>query len=201
MKKFYLIAAVLIVIALVTAGCTYDPTGVVLGKNAEPTLSGTPVPASTIMVSPAPTPKTPSPGVPIPSESSGTIQSFASGSGTDWVFWREDNIDIRKGGYLTISSANDMVLKNLKVTIATDAPVDVRFTTIKQSVDYLYGWKKYYSDETAPSFDRNDAGYIKFYSGISDGNVEAQGDEGLVIFIEPHLDKPAKGTMKTYYKP
>lgn len=174
MKILGFFAGLLLVAALLISGCTYDPSGVTLGKNTGPEISGTIAPVT-----------------------SGTPEV-----GGNWVFWRESGINTQKGGYsYERPNINQKYFKDLKVEIKTDAPVDVRFVTLKQADDYMEGWKKYYEYETAPSFDRNDAGFIKFYSGVSDGSVEAHGDEGLIIFIEPHLNKPAKGTMKIYYKP
>jgi hypothetical protein len=203
MKAFYLVAALLLLIVLGSAGCTYDPTGVVLGKNVEPTLSGTPVPVLTT-VSPALTRETQSAGVAIPPVVSMTTQTQAPSTGTDWVFWRESDIDIQKGGYsMERPNLDQKYFKNLKVEVSTDAPVVVRFTTLKQADDYQKAWNNYYVTKTASSFNPQDVGWVRIFDRVSGGSletVEAHGEDEMVIFIEPNLDQPAKGTMKIYYK-
>lgn len=89
--------------------------------------------------------------------------------------------------------------KDLKVEIDTDAPVDVRFVTLQQCDDYQEAWENYFVKKTAESFNPDNIGYVDFFSGISSGNVESHGKEGIVIIIEPHEGMPAKGTMKMYY--
>jgi hypothetical protein len=141
----------------------------------------------------------------IRSEISGVIApetSVTSESNRNWVLWSEVGIGISKGGYsYTRPNDDQRLFKDLKVTIEADGPVDIRFTTLKQSEDYMNGWRNFHEYETTSSFNPQDVGYVKIYEGISEGSVEAHSDEGLIIFIEPHLDKPAKGTMKIYYKP
>ncbi|MDO9034752.1 MAG: hypothetical protein Q7U51_06075 [Methanoregula sp.] len=204
MRIFGFCAIVLIFISLVLSGCVYDPTGVVLGKNAEPRLSGTPVPASTAtMVSPVSTPTTPSSGVAIPPVLTITKQTQAPASGTSWILWREIPLDEPKGWTYSMNRPNldQRYFRNLKVELSADAPVNVRFVTLKQYDAYMEEYSKVYEYRTSPSFNRDSVGYVKFFQAVTDTSVEAHGTEEIVFFLEPFSNMPVKGTMKVYYQP
>ncbi len=174
MKDFLVIAGLVIVALLAVAGCLSDPTGVLMGSNGGSEVSGKPIPAG---------------------------GSTSAAPGGDWVFWRESQIELGKRGYsMERPNLDQRYFKDLKVEVATDAPVDVRFVTLAQSDAYQDAWRDYYELKTASSFDADAAGYVKKFSGVSSGSVEAHGSESIVIFIEPHAAQPAKGSVKMYYK-
>lgn len=161
----------LLIVAILTAGCTDDPTGD-LGDDMLNEISDVLVPAD-------------------------------SSVGKNWVFWREvDDIDLTKGGYLMQRpNLNQKYFKNLNVEMNTDAPVDVRFVTLKQSDEYHKAWSAYYSQKTASSFSPEEIGYVAYHPAVSGGSVEAHGDENIVIIIELTGSNTAKGSMKMYYTP
>ena len=174
MKGFLVIAGLVMIAFLTVAGCLSDPTGVLMGSGEESEVSGTLVPA----------------GV-----------STSAAPGGDWVFWRESQIELGKRGYsMERPNLDQRYFNDLKVEVATDAPVDVRFVTLAQSDAYQDAWRDYYELRTASSFDADAAGYVKKFSGVSSGSVEAHGSEPIVIYIEPHAGQPAKGYVKMYYK-
>lgn len=133
-------------------------------------------------------------------EISEVIVSADSATGPDWVLWREEEVDLVKGGYsMNRPNLDQVYFKDLKVEVDTDAPVDVRFVTLQQCDDYQAAWNDYYVKETADSFNPDDIGYVDFFSGISSGSVEGHGNEDIVIILETHGEMPAKGTIKMYY--
>jgi len=124
-------------------------------------------------------------------------------TGGEWIFWAESEIDLSKGGYLyERPNVNGILFKDLKIEIKTenDAPVDLRISTASQLDEYMGNWRNYYEYETSSSFDRNAAGYVGFYGGITDDIIEQHGDEGLIVILEPHAEMPAKGIIRIYYK-
>ncbi len=132
-------------------------------------------------------------------------EGVAAGTGGEWVFWNSDDyeFDISKGGYSNYRpNINGVLFKDLKIEIKTenDAPVDLRISTASQLDEYVINWGNYYEHGTSSSFDRNAAGYVAFYGGITDDIIEQHGDEGLVVIVEPHADMPAKGIIRIYYK-
>jgi len=133
-------------------------------------------------------------------EISGELVPAESSGDSGWVLWREEEVDLVKGGYsMNRPNLDQVYFSDLKVEVDTDAPVDVRFVTLQQCDDYQGAWDDYYMRKTADSFDPDAIGYVDFFSGISDASVESRGNEDIVIIIEPHDDMPAKGTVKMYY--
>ncbi len=188
------------------SGCTLDPTGAGLGKDVEKAISDIPVSLPTVTIPlPAATSGAPSPTMTTAPVSTGTVSAPSSGTaGSDWIFWREESIYLKKGGYSSQRPNLDgTYFRDLKVEVTTDAPVDVRFVTLAQSTAYENGWDDYYVKKTATSFNPQNVGYVRIFDGVSGGStesVEAHGNEEIVIFVEPHVDMTAQGTMKIYYK-
>lgn len=175
MKTFYLIAIAVITASLIAAGCTYDPTGTLAGRSDGPDIGATVVPAGTGATTPA-------------------------GSG-EWVFWREEPVEIRKSGYsMNRPNLDSRYFQNLKLDVATSAPVDVRFVTLEQSNAYQTAWSDYHERQTTSSFDPDSVGHVAVFRGISSGSVEAHGSEPIVIFIESHAGTPSTGTIRMYYQ-
>lgn len=86
---------------------------------------------------------------------------------------------------------------HLKLEVNTDAPVTVRFMTLEQAHAYTRVWNE------NPSFDRITLAYIKSYTGISDGAIEAHADEGIAFVIEPYGQQKrlsTEGTVRIYYR-
>jgi len=174
MKMFHLIVIACISASLMAAGCISDPTGALAGRSDGPEAGAT-------IVSGAPHTATP------------------AGSGA-WKFWREEPVDIRKGGYsMNRPNLDSRYFRNLKVEVSTSAPVTVRFVTLEQSDAYQKAWSDFYERQTAPSFDPDSVGHVEVFRGISQGSVEAEGSEPVVIFIEPHEGVAATGTIRMYY--
>jgi hypothetical protein len=174
MKGFLVIAGLVMIALLAVAGCTNDPAGVIMGSGGGPEVTGTLVTAG-----------------------GGT----SAAPGGDWIFWRESQIELGKQGYsMERPNLDQRYFKDLKVEVATDAPVDVRFVTLAQSDAYQDAYRNFYELRTASSFDPDAAGYVKKFSAVNSGSVEAHGSEAIVIYIEPHAEQPAKGSVKMYYK-
>ncbi len=181
MKHFGLFAGLLMATALVIAGCSsIDPTGVIMGEQTGSEQSGTPVQAPSQTITPG---------------SSGT-----SAAGGNWILWRETPLETGKGGALfQRPNLDQRYFKDLKVEVATDNPIDVRFVTLKQNEEYEKALDAY-RKRTTTSFDRDAAGSVALHSGISTGSVEEHNDMEMVLIFEPHNDQPAKGTVKIYYQ-
>ena len=131
---------------------------------------------------------------------SGELIPADSSKSSDWVLWREEEIDIVKSGYsMNRPNLDQNYFSDLKVEVDTDSPVDVRFVTLQQCDDYQEAWDNYYVKKTADSFNPDNIGYVDFFSGISDGSVESHGNEDIVIIIEAHDGTPAKGMIMMYY--
>jgi hypothetical protein len=175
MRLFHLVVIACISASLVTAGCISDPTGTLAGRSESPKTGSTIVSAPPHSATPA---------------------------GSDaWIFWREEPVDIRKGGYsMNRPNLDSRYFRDLKVEVATSAPVTVRFVTLEQSDAYQKAWSDFYERQTASSFDPDSVGHVEGFRGISQGSVEAQGSEPIVIFIEPHEGVPATGTFRMYYR-
>jgi len=186
MRVFWLFSGFLMIAALVIAGCVNDPTGVLLGKDTSQEISG-------------------------------TIEPVASGTSTSsgtWVLWREIPLDKPKGWAYSMNRPNldQRYFRDLKVEVSADAPVNVRFVTLKQCDEYQKEYDRIQKENSAyynPSYDYKNptifdpqrSGYVKFFQAISDTSVEAHGSEELVFILEPFSSLPVKGTMKVYYQP
>ncbi|MCK9579821.1 MAG: hypothetical protein M0Q92_05150 [Methanoregula sp.] len=129
----------------------------------------------------------------------------ASQAGGNWVLIQESKtMNLHSTGYRSYWPAVDTptgtrMFNDLKVTTKTDVPVDVRFTTEMQALDYQAGWQKWNNHETA-SFDPATVGYVALYEGVNNTSVEEHAGEGLVVFIEPHGGVPVKGQIQVYYQ-
>lgn len=197
MKNFGIAAVLFLAAALLVSGCTTDQ-----GEINTDLLSGDVAEGI-------------SDAVGDPGELSGQVigdearesgsEGVTVGTGGEWVFWNSDDyeFEISKGGYSNYRpNVNGVLFKDLKIEIKTenDAPVDLRISTAGQLDEYVKNWGNYYEHGTSSSFDRNAAGYVGFYGGITDDIIEEHGNEGLVVIVEPHVEMPAKGTIRIYYK-
>ena len=196
MKYFGIVAVLFLAVALLVTGCTTDQGEIDTGRLTGDIAEGISDAAGELGE--------------LSGQFIGGDETKESGSeemnaetGGEWIFWRQSEIDISKGGYLyERPNVNGMLFKDLKIEIKTenDAPVDLRILTASQADEYMKKWGDYYEHGTSSSFDRNAAGYVAFYGGITDDIIEQHGDEGLVLIVEPHADIPAKGIIRIYYK-
>ncbi|MDG6250553.1 hypothetical protein [Methanocalculus sp.] len=190
MRIHEITAFLLLIAAIFFAGCSTDPTGVVLDTDSimgsvEDTIGGalSEVGETTQTI-----------GGESPVDST-TPQSTPASSG-NWVFWREEQLSPESGYSQIVPSVNTIMQKHLKLEVKTEAPVTIRFMTLEEAHAYTRAW-----DEN-PSFDRNTLSYIESYTGISDGAIEAHANEGIAFVIEPYGQQKrlsTEGTVRIYY--
>ncbi len=191
MRIHEITAFLLLIAAIFFAGCSADPTGVVLDtdsimESVEDTIGGalSEVGEATQTIG---------------GESrvdSTTPQSTPASSG-NWVFWREEQLSPESGYSQIVPSVNTIMQKHLKLEVNTDAPVTIRFMTLDQAHAYTRAW------DDNPSFDRSTITFIESYTGISDGAIEAHANEGIAFVIEPYGQQKrlsTEGTVRIYYR-
>ncbi len=191
MKVSEITIGVILIAAIFFAGCATDPTGVILDSDSimgsvEDTIGDA-------LSEVGEATQTISGETPV---DSGTPQSTPASAGS-WIFWREEQLSPESGYSQIVPQVNTIMQKHLKVEVRTDAPVTIRFMTLDQAHAYTRAW------DDNPSFDRSTITYIESYTGISDGAVEADADEGIAFVIEPYGQQKrlsTEGTLRIYYR-
>ncbi len=191
MRIHEITAFLILIAAIFFAGCSADPTGVVIDTDSikgsvEDTIGGalSEVGEATETI-----------GGETPTDSVAP-QSTPASTG-NWVFWREEQLSPESGYSQIVPQVNTIMQNHLKLEVRTDAPVTIRFMTLEQTHAYTRAW------DDNPSFDRSTLAYIESYTGISDRTIEAHADEGIAFVIEPYGQQKrlsTEGTVRIYYR-